>query len=89
MSDPVATFNERFAVYFGTLLEVQATGITGVTDIEVTGVKMLNTATSPKRVAVITLTIDSEDYEIDLDFADEAFNLVGLKGEKLNAPAPV
>ena len=85
----MATFNKRFSVYYGTLLEIQATTISGITDIEITGIKMSVTATSPKRVAIVTLTIDGDDFEIDLDFSDEAFNLVGIKGEKLNAPAPI
>lgn len=82
-------FSKRFGSAAGTVLEVQARGITGVTDIEVTGVKMTITASEPKRTAFITLDIDGESYEIDLEFTDESFNAVGITGKKLEAPAPL
>ena len=82
-------YSQRFGSAAGTVLDVQALGIDGITDLEVTGVKMTVTASEPKRTAFITLDIDSESYEIDLEFIDESFNAVGLTGRKLEAPAPL
>lgn len=85
----MATFSQRFGSASSTIIDVQARGISGITDIEVTGVKMTLTASSPKRTVFITLDIDGESFEIDLDFTDEAFNTVGITGKKLEAPAPL
>ncbi len=85
----MAIFSQRFGSAAGTVLDVQALGISGVTDITVTGVKMTITASEPKRTAYITLDIDGDSFEIDLEFADEAFNAVGITGKKLEAPAPL
>ena len=82
-------YSQRFGSAAGTVLDVQALGISGVTNLEITGVKLIVTATEPKRVAFITLDIDSESYEIDLEFTDESFNAVGITGKKLEAPAPL
>src|SRR3990167_9764111 len=87
--DIVGIYSQRFGAAVGTVLDVQALGIAGVTDIEVTGVKIIATASEPKRTAFVTLDIDGESYEIDLEFADESFNAVGLTGRKLEAPAPL
>lgn len=85
----MATFSQRFGSAAGTVLDVQATGVSGVTDILVTGVKMTVTASEPKRTAFITLDIDADSFEIDLEFADESFNNLGITGKKLEAPAPL
>lgn len=85
----MGTYSQRFGSAAGTVLDVQATGVTGITNITITGVKMTNTASEPKRTAFITLDIDGQSYEIDLEFADEAFNAVGITGGRMDAPAPL
>lgn len=85
----MATFSERFGSVAGTVLGVQATVVSGITDISITGVKMTLTGTEPKRTAFVTLTIDAEDFEIDLELMDESFNTVTLTGNKLSTPAPL
>ena len=89
VSGPVAIFSRRFGTAGGTVLEVQALGLSGITDITVTGVQMNLTATEPKRSAVVTLDIDGDDFEIDLEFTDESFFSVGITGQKIEAPAPL
>ena len=85
----MALYSQRFGSASGTILDVQATGITGVTTILVTVLKMTVTASEPKRTAFIAMDMDGESYEIDLEFMDESFNSVGITGGKMGAPAPL
>ena len=85
----MATFSRRFGNAAGTVLDAQATAVSGITSIEVTGVVLSITATEPKRTAIILLTIDSENFQLDLEFTDEAFNSHGIRGQILSGPAPL
>lgn len=85
----MATYSQRFGSASGTVLDVQATIVSGAASILVTGVKMTDTNTEPKRTAKITLDMDGDSYEVDLEFADESFNTVGITGGKITAPAPL
>jgi len=85
----VGTYSQRFGSASGTVLDAQAVAVSGITNISITGVKMTTTASEPKRTAFLTLDIDGQSYEIDLEFADESFNAVGITGGRIDAPAPL
>jgi hypothetical protein len=85
----VATFSERFGNTASTVLGIQATAVSDVTDIEITGLRLVVTGAEPKRIAFVTLTIDAEDFELQLEFTDETLHSVTLTGKPLNIPAPL
>ena len=80
---------ERFGAAMGTILDVQAIPITGITTISVDSVTMNITATAPKRTSTINLTIDGQVFQIQLDFSDETYNAVGLTGAPSKTPPPL
>ena len=76
-------YSSRFSFSLGTVLEVQALGLTGVTDVEVTGVVMKATQIEPKRTGEVTITLDNEDYEFTFELHAEPFNQVSILGKPL------
>jgi hypothetical protein len=66
---------------------VDAVGISGITNVDITGVTMQATAIEPKRKGKVTITIDSKDYEFDFELHNEAFNEVTLVGKRVGKAA--
>jgi len=85
----MSTFDRRFGAVLGTVLEVQAVGVTGITTLSLSGVKLVATGTVPKRFAVVDITIDGDTFEFEIDFTDEVFNTRTIEGSTSDAPTPL
>ena len=65
------------------MLEVRAEGIANITDVLVTGVVLNSTNLEPKKIGVVTLTVDGNDYSFQFELHSEAFNKMSLTGKPI------
>jgi len=74
--------SERFAGAMGTMLSVQAATITGITTINIDGLKIFPTNFNSERIGSLHLTIDGDQYLISFKFTDETLDGRNLRGKQ-------
>lgn len=73
---------ERFSGLAGTLLGVQARSITGITTLTLDGLRLFQApAQSAERLARLLLSVDGEQFEVRLSFADETLETRTIQGQ--------
>lgn len=81
-------FLERFSGGQGIQLGVQLRTISGITNAEITGLRVDAANIDSEHHFVLEMTIDSQDYEIDGTFTDDTLNERTLRGyKKIRNPA--
>lgn len=80
---------ERFGYGIGTVLGVQAKPITGITDIEITGVLVRQTNLLPERLAIVTFDVDGESFQLELAFIDDTLDSNTITGRIKNRASDV
>jgi hypothetical protein len=68
------SISEQFTAGMGTILGIQASPQSGITDLTVVDIHINQSNLAPERTGTVLLSVDGVLYRITFRFADEAFD---------------